>query len=57
MVGNGQSPEMQLREMREYCERRGWVIAGEYVDAGISGAKGSPAGIGSFDTGRSQAAL
>ena len=38
-VGNGQSPEMQLREMREYCERRGWVIAGEYVDAGISGAK------------------
>lgn len=38
-VGNGQSPEMQLREMREYCERRGWTIAGEYVDAGISGAK------------------
>jgi DNA invertase Pin-like site-specific DNA recombinase len=22
-LGNGQSPEMQLREMREYCERRG----------------------------------
>ena len=38
-VGNGQSPEMQLREMREYCERRGWTVAGEYVDAGISGAK------------------
>jgi DNA invertase Pin-like site-specific DNA recombinase len=38
-LGNRQSPEMQLREMREYCERRGWVIAGEYVDAGISGAK------------------
>lgn len=36
---NGQSPEMQLRELREYCERRGWQIAGEYVDAGISGAK------------------
>ena len=34
-----QSPEMQLREMREYCDRRGWTIAGEYVDAGISGAK------------------
>jgi DNA invertase Pin-like site-specific DNA recombinase len=30
---------MQLRELREYCERRGWQIAGEYVDSGISGAK------------------
>jgi DNA invertase Pin-like site-specific DNA recombinase len=30
---------MQLRELREYCDRRGWNIAGEYVDAGISGAK------------------
>ena len=40
-VGNGQSPEMQLRELREYCDRRGWIIAGEYVDAGISGAKDS----------------
>ena len=35
----GQSPEMQLRELREYCERRGWQIAGEYIDVGISGAK------------------
>jgi DNA invertase Pin-like site-specific DNA recombinase len=40
-VNNGQSPEMQLRELREYCDRRGWTIAGEYVDAGISGAKDS----------------
>src|SRR5713101_56414 len=40
-IGNGQSPEMQLRELREYCERRGWQIAGEYVDSGISGAKDS----------------
>ena len=38
-VGNGQSPEMQLRELREYCGRRGWEIAGEYVDNGVSGAK------------------
>ncbi len=37
--GNGQSPEMQLRELREYCVRRGWSAAGEYVDVGISGAK------------------
>ena len=37
---NGQSPEMQLRELREYCERRGWIIAGEYIDM-ASGAKDS----------------
>jgi hypothetical protein len=30
---------MQLRELREYCERRGWSVAGEYVDLGISGTK------------------
>lgn len=30
---------MQTRELREYCERRGWTVAGEYVDTGISGAK------------------
>jgi hypothetical protein len=30
---------MQLRELREYCERRGLAVAGEYVDTGISGAK------------------
>jgi DNA invertase Pin-like site-specific DNA recombinase len=40
-VGNGQSPEMQLRELREYGARRGWEIAGEFIDAGISGAKDS----------------
>ncbi len=38
-ANNGQSPEMQLRELRDYCQRRGWDVAGEYVDAGISGAK------------------
>ncbi len=36
---NGQDPEMQTRELKEYCQRRGWKIAGEYVDTGISGAK------------------
>jgi len=38
-TNNGQSPEMQLGELRAYCQRRGWQIAGEYVDAGISGTK------------------
>ena len=37
----GQDPEMQLRELREYCQRRGFTIAGEYVDVGVSGAKDS----------------
>jgi DNA invertase Pin-like site-specific DNA recombinase len=38
-TNNGQDPHMQTRELREYCKRRGWDIEGEYVDAGISGAK------------------
>ena len=36
-----QSCAMQLRELREYIERRGWTAAGEYVDSGWSGAKAS----------------
>jgi len=35
----GQSPDMQLVELRAYCQRRGWEIAGEYVDVGFSGSK------------------
>ena len=38
-TNNGQDPEMQLRELREYCQRRGWEIIHEYVDVGISGTK------------------
>ena len=30
-----------MRELREYAARRGWEIAGEYVDTGWSGAKAS----------------
>jgi DNA invertase Pin-like site-specific DNA recombinase len=30
---------MQLRELREFVERRGWQITGEYVDRGVSGSK------------------
>jgi Resolvase, N terminal domain len=36
---NGQDPTMQTRELREYCERHRWAVAGEYVDIGISGTK------------------
>jgi len=38
---NGQHPEMQLAELREYASRRGWEVAGEYVDEGVSGSKES----------------
>jgi DNA invertase Pin-like site-specific DNA recombinase len=33
-----QEPENQLRELRDYCGRRGWG-ATAYVDRGVSGAK------------------
>jgi DNA invertase Pin-like site-specific DNA recombinase len=36
---NGQDPGMQTHELREHCQRRGWDIEGEYVDAGVCGAK------------------
>ena len=35
-----QDPETQLLALRQVAERAGWEIAGEYVDHGISGAKG-----------------
>ncbi len=38
---NGQSPAMQLDELRDYCRRRGWEILTEYVDNGHSGARES----------------
>src|SRR5215469_14007070 len=38
---NGQDPEMQLSELREYAGRRGWTISDEYVDQGVSGSKES----------------
>jgi DNA invertase Pin-like site-specific DNA recombinase len=38
-TNNGQDPTTQTRELREYCERRGWPLMGEYVDVGISGTK------------------
>jgi DNA invertase Pin-like site-specific DNA recombinase len=40
-LNHHQDPEVQLRELREYCQRKGWAIAGEYIDRGISGTKES----------------
>src|ERR1700736_733171 len=38
---NNQDPEMQLSELREYAERRGWQIIEEFTDQGVSGCKES----------------
>jgi DNA invertase Pin-like site-specific DNA recombinase len=38
-LNHGQDPTMQLKELRQYCARREFEIAGEYVDRGISGSK------------------
>ncbi len=38
-ANGGQDPTMQTRELKEYIQRRGWELAGEYVDVGISGSK------------------
>src|SRR5215831_2677268 len=40
-TNHSQDPELQLRELREYAGSRGWVIAEEYVDHGVSGTKAS----------------
>jgi DNA invertase Pin-like site-specific DNA recombinase len=37
---NGQTVDNQLRELRMVAERNGWQIVQEFVDKGISGAKG-----------------
>ena len=35
-----QDPEVQLMALRQVAERAGWAVVEEYVDHGISGAKG-----------------
>jgi len=37
---DGQTTENQLQELRKVAKRNGWHIAQEFVDHGISGAKG-----------------
>ena len=37
-VAHGQDVGLQLDELRQIAERRGWVIHDEYVDSGVSGA-------------------
>ena len=38
-TNHGQDVSVQTRELRQFAEARGWNIAGEYLDEGISGTK------------------
>ena len=40
-TNHGQDASLQTREMRQFAEARGWTLADEYVDQGVSGAKDS----------------
>ena len=40
-TNHGQDVSMQVRELRQFAEARGWNVAGEYIDAGVSGTKDS----------------
>ena len=40
-----QKPDMQLKELRDYCARRNWRSTLEYTDAGISGAREDRPGL------------
>jgi DNA invertase Pin-like site-specific DNA recombinase len=36
-----QSPDLQLDALRSLAVQRGWTLAGEYVDHGVSGTRAS----------------
>jgi DNA invertase Pin-like site-specific DNA recombinase len=40
-INAGQDPTLQTRELKEYCQRRGWQVFDCYVDNGVSGKKDS----------------
>ena len=40
-TNQGQDVSMQTWELLQFAEARGWTVAGEYLDEGISGAKDS----------------
>ena len=43
-ANNGQDPTMQTRELREFCDRRGWEIAEQFADR-VCGSKDSRPGL------------
>jgi DNA invertase Pin-like site-specific DNA recombinase len=38
-LNHGQDPEVQLRELRAYCERRDFEITDTFIDKGVSGSR------------------
>jgi DNA invertase Pin-like site-specific DNA recombinase len=40
-TNHGQDVTLQTRELEQFAQSRGWEVAGEYVDAGVSGTKDS----------------
>src|SRR6266436_2625708 len=40
-INHRQDVGLQTRELRQFAEVRGWTVACEYIDAGVSGAKDS----------------
>ena len=40
-LNHGQDVSLQTRELQQFASARSWAIAGEYIDAGVSGAKDS----------------
>jgi len=40
-TNHGQDVTLQTRELQQFAQARGWEIAGEYVDSGVSGSKDS----------------
>src|SRR5450759_866006 len=40
-LNGNQDSTMQTRELKEYCQRRGWQIHDVYIDNGVSGKKDS----------------
>lgn len=55
----GQDPEVQLMELREWCEANGHKIVEVYVDRGLSGKKVScvPSSTGSWSTQKKAGAI
>ena len=39
-TSNGQTPQNQIMRLREVADKAGWNVVEEFVDRGISGAKG-----------------
>jgi DNA invertase Pin-like site-specific DNA recombinase len=40
-INHGQDVTLQTRELEQFAQARGWQIVGQYLDAGVSGAKDS----------------